>query len=78
MKLFAALDEGLGDRRTDAAPFVSKQGEQADGRLRRWLGVYLNAATLIGAKIIDKPQISTTRGQITCVGLMYRFIIAIQ
>ena len=41
-------------------------------------GVYLKAATLSGAKIIDRPTISTTRGQITCHGLMSRFISAIQ
>ena len=33
---------------------------------------------MIGAKINDRPQINTTRGQTTCSGLMYRFIRAIQ
>ena len=33
---------------------------------------------LMGAKIIDKPTIITTRGQTTCHGLMPRFITANQ
>jgi hypothetical protein len=40
--------------------------------------MYLKAATLIGAKISDRPVINTTRGQTTIPGLMYRFISAIQ
>jgi hypothetical protein len=40
--------------------------------------MYLKAATLIETKIIDSPTMSTTRGQTTCPGLMYRFMSAIQ
>ena len=59
-------------------PSLRSRANRPTAAPRRCGGVYRKAATLIGAKIIDRPQINTTRGQITCPGLMYRFIRAIQ
>ena len=59
-------------------PSLRSRANRPTAAPRRCAGVYLKAATLIGAKIIDRPTIITTRGQTTCHGLMYRFISAIQ
>ena len=50
--------------RCPRCPPRSEEGQTSRRRLRRCGGVYLKAATLIGAKIIERPQMSTTRGQI--------------
>ena len=68
VELLAPLLDDLVDRHAHAAPLVAEQGEQAHRAPRRCGGVYRKAATLIGAKIIDKPQINTTRGQTTARG----------
>jgi hypothetical protein len=78
VELFAPPLDGWGQRRADAAPLVAEQGEQADRGTAQMGGMYLKAATLIGAKISDNPVINTTLGQITIPGLISRFISAIQ
>ena len=79
MEMFASPLEGRGQGRPYAAPLVAEQGEQADrGPAQVGGGMYLKAATLIGAKISDRPVINTTLGQITISGLMYKFMSAIQ
>ena len=40
--------------------------------------MYIKAATLSGAKIIDRPTMTTTLGQTICQGLMSRFMRDIQ
>ncbi len=59
-------------------PSLRSKANRPTAAPRRWGGMYLKAATLIETKIIDRPTINTTRGQITRPGLMYRFISAIQ
>ena len=59
-------------------PSLRSKANRPTAAPRRWGGMYLKAATLIETKIIDRPTINTTRGQITRSGLMYRFISAIQ
>src|SRR5262249_34187721 len=59
-------------------PSLRRRAIRPTAAARRWTGVYLKAATFSETKIIDRPTINTTRGQMTCEGLMDRFISAIQ
>ena len=59
-------------------PSLRSRANRPTAAPRSCCGLYLKAATLSGAKIIDTPQIITTRGQTTCHGLMYRFTNALQ
>ena len=75
--LAAPLDRWARDVPT-LPPSFRSSANKPTAAPRRCGGIYLNAATLIETKIIDSPEINTTRGQITTLGLMDRFIIAIQ
>ena len=59
-------------------PSLRSSASRPTAAPRSSLGMYRKAATLSGAKIIDRPAITTTRGQTTCHGLISRFICDIQ
>jgi len=65
-------------RSADNLPSLRSRARRPTTAPRRCLRGLRKAATLSGANISDRPMIVTTRGQIACYGLMYRFISAIQ
>ena len=74
MELLAAFEIVCATDVPTLPPSLRSSASKPTAAPRSSRGMYMNAATFSGAKSIDRPAMTTTRGQTTCHGLMSRFM----